>query len=136
VAITLRPLAREKGLALEVLSSPQQAELLCDGRTVSQILINLAGNAIKFTDTGHVRLTLDQRVRDGRPVTTFAVIDTGRGILPEDQTRLFAAFERISSGDRRPVEGSGLGLHISQLLAGLIGHRAPDDLIHGSLPRS
>jgi signal transduction histidine kinase len=96
-------------------------ELTCDRRAVSQILINLTNNAIKFTDNGSVRLELSQRLDGNRSVTRFAVIDTGRGIAPEDHKHLFAAFEQIKNADAPAPEGTGLGLHISQSLAGRIG---------------
>jgi PAS domain S-box-containing protein len=120
VAVGLRPLADEKGLELEVAPIPAAIGLFCDRRAVSQILINLTNNAIKFTDRGGVRLELSQHIDRERSRTRFAVIDTGPGIAPEDQTRLFTAFEQIASTDARPIEGTGLGLHISQTLADLI----------------
>lgn len=120
VAVGLRPLAEEKGLDLEVAPVLAAIELFCDRRAVSQILINLTNNAIKFTDHGGVRLELSQHIDRERSLTRFAVVDTGAGIAPEDQTRLFTAFDQIASTDARPIEGTGLGLHISQTLAGLI----------------
>jgi PAS domain S-box-containing protein len=120
VGVGLQPLADERGLLLEVVAASQPIELFCDRRAVTQILINLTNNAIKFTDNGGVRLELSQRVDGGRSLTRFAVIDTGRGIALEDQARLFAAFEQIAGTGARAVEGTGLGLHISQTLAGLI----------------
>jgi two-component system, sensor histidine kinase and response regulator len=113
VVAGLRPLADEKRLALEVHSDPKSVALNCDRRAVSQILINLTNNAIKFTDEGSVRIKLGQRSAGARRVTRFAVSDTGRGIAPADLERLFAAFEQIGA-DARRVEGTGLGLHISQ----------------------
>jgi PAS domain S-box-containing protein len=121
VAAGLRPLAEQKGLGLEVLCCADPVELTCDRRAVSQILINLTNNAIKFTDSGSVRLELSQRLEANRSVTRFAVIDTGRGIAPEHHARLFAAFEQIKNADTPMREGTGLGLHISQALAGQIG---------------
>ncbi|MGD1056011.1 MAG: ATP-binding protein [Solirubrobacteraceae bacterium] len=88
---------------------------------ISQILINLANNAIKFTDHGSVRLELSQRIDRERSLTRFAVIDTGPGIAPEDQAQLFTAFEQITRTDARPIDSTGLGLHISRTLAALIG---------------
>ena len=77
--------------------------------------------AIKFTENGGVELELSRRHDDGAPVTRFGVSDTGRGIRPEDRKRLFAAFEQVGDPDTRPYEGTGLGLHICQTLAPLIG---------------
>ena len=120
VAVGLRPLAEEKGLNLEVAPVLAAIELFCDRRAVSQILINLTNNAIKFTDQGSVRLELSQRIDRERSLARFAVIDTGPGIALEDQARLFTAFERIASADARQIEGAGLGLHISRALADAI----------------
>jgi two-component system, sensor histidine kinase and response regulator len=120
VAVGLRPLAQEKGLNLEVAPALAAIELFCDRRAVSQILINLTNNAIKFTDRGSVRLELSQRIDRERSLTRFAVIDTGPGIALEDQARLFTAFERIASADARQTEGAGLGLHTSRALADAI----------------
>jgi two-component system sensor histidine kinase/response regulator len=92
-----------------------------DRRGLSQILINLANNAIKFTDRGSVRLEAVSGTTDGLSVTRFSVIDTGRGIKAADQERLFAAFEQIKSTTSQPYEGTGLGLYISQTLADRIG---------------
>ncbi len=121
IAIGLRPIADQKGLILEVAPIQRPIEVYCDRRAVSQILINLANNAIKFTDHGSVRLELSQRTDRERSLTRFAVIDTGPGIAPKDQAQLFTAFEQIASVDARPIDGTGLGLHISRTLAGLIG---------------
>jgi protein-histidine pros-kinase len=120
VAAGLKPLADEKGIALEVVVGENALELRSDRRALSQILINLANNAIKFTDEGSVQLELSRCRDDHASVTRFGVTDTGRGIGVDDQQRLFAAFERISGPDARPYEGTGLGLHICQTLAPLI----------------
>ncbi|HSZ14742.1 MAG TPA: PAS domain S-box protein [Solirubrobacteraceae bacterium] len=121
VAVGLRPLADEKAIALELAGELDRLELRSDRRALSQILINLANNAIKFTDKGSVRLGLSRRREDGDLVTRFSVTDTGHGIRVEDQERLFAAFEQIGGPDARPYEGTGLGLYICQTLAPLIG---------------
>jgi PAS domain S-box-containing protein len=117
VAGGLRPLAEQKGLGLEVLCCADPVQLTCDRRAVSQILINLTNNAIKFTDNGGIRLELNQRLDGNRSVTSFAVTDTGRGIAPQDHNRLFAEFEQITDPDAPVEEGTGLGLHICQALA-------------------
>jgi protein-histidine pros-kinase len=64
---------------------------------------------------------LSQRRSNGRTLTEISVSDTGVGIRPEDQTKLFKAFIQVSSGIRRRSEGTGLGLHLSQKLAELLG---------------
>jgi two-component system, sensor histidine kinase and response regulator len=105
---------------LEVLAE-DRLEVNCSRRALEQILINLAGNAIKFTDEGEVRLGLSRREDEDGSVTRFTVIDTGCGIKASDQERLFAAFEQIGGEGAHPYEGTGLGLYICQTLAALMG---------------
>ena len=121
IASTLTPLAEAKGLKFQ--SSPLDRDLTIrtDRRALSQIVINLANNAIKFTDAGTVRLACERRRHDGQPTTEISVIDTGAGIRPEDKARLFQAFEQLESTAARRHEGTGLGLHLSQKLATLLG---------------
>jgi protein-histidine pros-kinase len=123
VAATLRPLAENKGLRFDVTVRRPDVILQSDVRVLSQILINLANNAIKFTDAGSVSLELDRRLDGVQLLTEIRVADTGIGIRPEDQAELFQAFTQVGSGVRRRQEGTGLGLHLSQKLAGLIGAR-------------
>jgi two-component system, sensor histidine kinase and response regulator len=94
--------------------------LSTDRRALSQILINLVNNAIKFTENGFVRLETRYPAANGRNTIEFSVTDSGVGIRSEDQTRLFQAFQRVDSGRS---EGTGLGLHLSQKLANLLGGR-------------
>ena len=119
-AASLRPLAEGKGLELEVALPAEPVELETDRRVLSQILLNLGGNAIKFTDEGRVRLELTHEA-SGRGGTRFAVSDTGAGIGGDDHDKIFNAFEQVGSSARGPREGAGLGLHISQRLAALLG---------------
>jgi len=121
VAVGLRPLADEKGLELAVVAPHKLIEVRSDRRAVRQILINLANNAIKFTDEGSVRLQLSEEDGVAQPLVRFTVTDTGRGIKARDQERLFAAFEQIDSSAGQPYEGTGLGLYICQTLATFIG---------------
>jgi PAS domain S-box-containing protein len=121
VAVGLRPLADAKGLELAVRPPAAGLSVRSDRRGLSQILINLANNAIKFTDRGSVRLAAVSGTTDGLSVTRFSVVDTGRGIKAADQERLFAAFEQIKSTTSQPYEGTGLGLYICQTLADRIG---------------
>src|SRR5262249_39596233 len=86
-----------------------------------QILINLVNNAIKFTEQGSVRLALSQRQNHNQQVIELSVADTGIGIRPEDHAHLFQLFTQVDGAQRRRQEGTGLGLHISQKLAGLLG---------------
>ena len=118
---SLRPLATQKGLSL-ALDLPLDAIVIdSDRRALTQIIINLANNAIKFTDTGTVRLALAQHFDGGYRVTEFSVADSGAGIRPEDQSKLFQAFSQLDSTSTRHVEGAGLGLYLCQNLASLLG---------------
>jgi signal transduction histidine kinase len=90
-----------------------------------QILMNLTTNAIKFTTTGGIRLEV-ARVQDPtrhRAEVAFRVTDTGLGIRPEDQKRLFEPFEQFHQEHTPAGAGSGLGLHLSQRMAILLGGR-------------
>jgi protein-histidine pros-kinase len=122
VAATLAPLAEAKGLRFELVAPAEELVVLADRRALSQILLNLTNNAIKFTEQGEIRLELRRRSDDGARAVEFSVADTGVGIRDEDQAKLFEAFSRIGDGVHRP-EGSGLGLHLSQRLASLLGAR-------------
>lgn len=121
VSETLRPLAAQKGLALEVAVAPEPISLDTDRRALTQILINLANNAIKFTERGMVRITLSQRQDPDGVTTEFAVADSGAGIREEDQSKLFQAFSQLDSTSTRHAEGAGLGLYLCQNLANLLG---------------
>ena len=121
VSATLELEARRKGLAFAVHTPPVDVLLLTDRRALSQILINLVGNAIKFTQQGRVDVVLqDLQLPTGRAVQ-LRVRDTGPGIPLQEQPRLFEAFSRVESADRRHHEGSGLGLHLSRKLAEALG---------------
>src|SRR6185436_513836 len=120
VVAALRPLADAKGLAFESRSLAHGAIVRTDRRAFSQILINLTNNAIKFTDTGHVRLELFDPGASS-PVIEIRIIDTGIGIKPEDQEKLFKPFSRLMAAPARYAGTGGLGLHLSQKLAALLG---------------
>jgi protein-histidine pros-kinase len=123
VAVALRPLADGKGLQFETTVPPQDMVVRSDRRALSQILLNLANNAIKFTEKGGVSLEIVRRQEDGRTLTEFNVTDTGSGIRPEDQAKLFQAFTQVDASLKRRHEGTGLGLHLSRKLAELLGGR-------------
>ena len=121
VSATLEMEARRKGLAFAVHTPPVDVLLLTDRRALSQILINLVGNAIKFTQQGRVDVVLqDLQLPTGRAVQ-LRVQDTGPGIPLQEQPRLFEAFSRVERADRRHHEGTGLGLHLSRKLAEALG---------------
>ena len=118
---TLRPLAENKHLQFSLQLPAVDITIVTDRRTLSQILINLINNAIKYTDAGSVSVTLSQRQGATGLVTEFAVSDTGCGIKPQDEARLFQPFTQLDSSSTRRYEGTGLGLHLSQKLASLLG---------------
>ena len=121
VSATLEMEARRKGLSFAVHTPPVDVLLLTDRRALSQILINLVGNAIKFTQQGRVDVVLqDLQLPTGRAVQ-LRVQDTGPGIPLQEQPRLFEAFSRVERADRRHHEGTGLGLHLSRKLAEALG---------------
>jgi PAS domain S-box-containing protein len=117
----LSPLARNKGLSLTMTAPKHPVTTSTDRRALNQILINLTNNAIKFTDSGSVKLEVREGESDGRPTVRFDVVDTGIGIKQEDQAKLFKAFEQLKKYGTAPREGTGLGLYICQRLAGFLG---------------
>ncbi len=128
VAAVLRPRAAHDGLDVEVgYRSPLPETIETDPTRLRQILLNLVGNAIKFTPRGSVRLEVGP-VEDTR--LCFEVIDTGIGLDAEQQARLFTAFSQADASTTRRFGGTGLGLAISKRLAGMLG----GDLRVRSLP--
>jgi CheY-like chemotaxis protein len=91
--------------------------VFADEKRLRQVLINLLSNALKFTQTGSVQFVVHYR----SPVAEFEIIDTGPGIQASDLERIFAPFERGALGVSQPQTGTGLGLTISRLLAGVMG---------------
>jgi PAS domain S-box-containing protein len=121
VASALRPQAEEKGLRFEVNAPRQEFVVMTDRRALSQILLNLTNNAIKFTEKGGVRLEITQRTGDRSLFTEITITDTGVGVRAEDYEKLFQAFTQVDARGSRRSEGTGLGLHLSQKLASLLG---------------
>ncbi|MCE3284313.1 MAG: putative histidine protein kinase [Steroidobacteraceae bacterium] len=114
----VRSQAEEKGLELELDLPETPVVIRSERRALTQVLMNLLANAVKYTETGRVRLRL-RRVDD---TVRFEVQDTGIGIRREDRQRLFKAFSRLERGnEKRP--GTGLGLYLSGRLAALLGGR-------------
>jgi signal transduction histidine kinase len=90
-----------------------------DARRLTQVLLNLVGNAIKFTDQGSVEVRARQA--DGR--FEFSVVDSGFGIAPEDQAKIFEEFQQVDNTSTRKKGGTGLGLSISRRIVELHGGR-------------
>jgi CheY-like chemotaxis protein len=130
---TLAVRAHKKGLELaDHIASDVPSHLSGDPHRLRQIIMNLVGNAIKFTERGEVimAVTWPDRDRDavdagprGNPVLHFFVRDTGIGISPEQQAKLFQAFSQADSSTTRKYGGTGLGLAISARLIELMGGR-------------
>ena len=121
VVVSISPLAAAKNLGLRVVREPGCPELcITDPMRVKQVLLNLMGNAVKFTERGEVVLNVG---RDGNKLR-FVVRDTGIGISPEQAERIFSAFEQADSSTTRRFGGTGLGLaicrRITELLQGTI----------------
>src|SRR5512146_242748 len=114
-AAVVEPLAREKNIRLSVALPDGPIRMTSDVDKLRQILINLAGNAVKFTDEGEVRLELTP----GDGVVRFVIEDTGIGIEASDVQRLFQPFSQLDTGLTRRHGGTGLGLHIARELAHL-----------------
>ncbi len=121
VATALRSFAEDKSLALEIQAPRNDIVITTDRRAFHQILINLTTNAIKYTEKGSIRIELTRKVLGNAAFVEAAVVDTGIGISSEDQARLFEAFKQLDTSSTRRFEGTGLGLHLSQKLATLIG---------------
>jgi signal transduction histidine kinase len=118
VVSTMSPIAAKKGLTLTTEIDPAVGEITSDQRRVEQIMLNLLGNAVKFTDTGTVTLIASA---DSREWVRLSVRDTGIGIQAEDLPGLFQPFKQVDTGLARNHEGTGLGLAICRRLAGLLG---------------
>ena len=114
--------AREKGIALEFNAEGQvPASIHSDPTYLRRIITNLAGNAIKFTESGGVRLTLRLTDTEGRPQIAIDVTDSGIGIPPERLESMFTPFSQADSSVTRRFGGTGLGLTISRRLARAMG---------------
>ena len=114
----VRPQAAAKGLLFELETRGRVPEWVqADAKRLRQILLNLLGNAVRFTERGRIVLRVDAR----REVLRFQVEDTGIGIAPQDLDRIFLPFERGSGGRRISETGTGLGLTITHLLTELMG---------------
>jgi signal transduction histidine kinase/CheY-like chemotaxis protein len=123
VVTLLGPQALGKRLDVSAYVDPSLPELLKgDGGRIRQILLNLAGNALKFTVSGGI--AIEVRHEGGNDQTgheiRIAVTDTGIGIAPEQQERIFRRFTQVDNSSNRRFEGSGLGLSISRELANLM----------------
>jgi signal transduction histidine kinase len=120
----LRIHAEKKGLEFRIVTAGHLPKrIFTDPGRLRQCLVNLAGNAIKFTDRGHVYVNVTQEAADNETFLRFDVKDTGIGIPPEKQELVFEPFKQVDAGMSRKYGGTGLGLTITKKLAELLGGR-------------
>jgi signal transduction histidine kinase/ActR/RegA family two-component response regulator len=116
--------ASQKGLELSFTIDPSVPEVVVgDPGRIRQILLNLIGNAVKFTDEGSIKVTAGLIEIDKGEQLRFTVMDTGPGIHPDDQTRIFGEFYQADVSLTRAHGGTGLGLAITEQLVRLMGGR-------------
>jgi len=130
VVTATESLAAEKHLALNVSLPPDLPRATGDERRILQVLLNLVGNAIKFTDAGSVEIEV--AARNG--ALDFMVADTGPGIAPADQEKVFQEFQQVDITTTKEKGGTGLGLAIAKRIIDLHGGRiwVESDLGQGS----
>jgi PAS domain S-box-containing protein len=121
VASTVEPLVRQRGNALRLEIGDAPAHLRTDATKLRQILLNLLGNAAKFTENGTVTLRVERHAAEGGERVRFRVIDTGIGMTPEQVGRLFQPFTQADASTTRRYGGTGLGLTISKHFAEMMG---------------
>ena len=112
VAATFRPLARGKGLTLEVTPYPEPVRLLYDADRIAQVISNIMDNAVRFTDQGGICIRCI--LTNGENTASIHISDTGPGISKEDLPKLFEPFRQVGTGRYRKPGHSGLGLAISK----------------------
>ena len=120
VADTVQPLVARNGNVLMRSFGSELGCLLADAVKVREVLLNLLGNAAKFTENGGIELAAQRATRGGRPWLTIHVRDTGIGMTPEQLGKLFQPFTQVSTSARK-YGGTGLGLAISKRLVELMG---------------
>jgi len=114
---------KEKGLELKIVIEKDVPPFINgDPLRIGQILLNFVSNALKFTETGEIRISCNQvSLKDDTADLRFSVSDTGLGLSDEQQKKLFNAFTQADTSTTRKYGGTGLGLSISKRLAGLMG---------------
>ena len=122
IEVMFQPMAREKSLQFDIFPFGRLPETIQtdDGR-LRQCLVNLIGNAIKFTKQGHVHLKVSSDARQDKPFIRFDVEDTGIGIPRDKHETIFDTFSQVDGSHTRQYGGTGLGLTITKQLAGLLG---------------
>jgi signal transduction histidine kinase/ActR/RegA family two-component response regulator/HAMP domain-containing protein len=122
IEVLLSPKARQKGLEFMVVSAPElPANIRTDPERLTQCLVNLVGNAIKFTRHGYVQIHVSGIKREGQAFVQFDVEDTGIGIPRDKQEVIFESFKQADGSTSREYGGTGLGLTITKQLVLLLG---------------
>jgi signal transduction histidine kinase len=112
---------QHKGLQLKTNLGTEPIPVKADAAKLRQVLINIIGNATKFTDEGGITISTSVHNHQGKPQATVTITDTGLGIEPAQQQKLFRPFVRVDGDNTRKYEGTGLGLAISRNLIELMG---------------
>ena len=133
VQALMQPLAVAKGLEFRLVLPPVPLHAVsADETRLKQILFNLVGNAIKFTESGSVSLTVSERLLEGETVElVFVIQDTGIGMDAKAMERLFQRFYQVDDSSTRKFGGTGLGLEISQSLARMMQGQITVDSVSG-----
>jgi signal transduction histidine kinase len=121
VVATTAHLAQAHNNNVDVRIDPALKEVELDGQRLNQCVLNLVSNACKFTDNGRVSITVTRESDRAGAQLQIAVEDTGQGIAPADQARLFQPFVQVDGSQTRKQDGTGLGLVITRSLAQLMG---------------
>jgi signal transduction histidine kinase len=124
---TFSRMAEDKGLRLEM-EGPEDVVILSDKRRVKQVLMNLVGNAVKFTDSGMIRIAAEAHVEGS---VEIRISDTGVGIKEEDMVRLFEPFQQVDVSLTKRYEGTGLGLYLTRKLIDLLSGHVDAKSIYG-----
>lgn len=122
VAELLSPRAHDKGVEIAWSVAPEAVDIMADEGRLRQVLFNLAGNAVKFTETGGVRITVERSGGSLKtPKLAFIVDDTGPGVPAEARARIFEEFGHVDASDASRFGGAGLGLAVVRKLATAMG---------------
>ncbi len=125
--------AEKKGLQLQVNADTElPSELFGDEIRIKQIITNILTNAVKYTEKGYIALNVYcKKIDEEKIKLCVSVEDTGIGIKPEDIKKLYSAFERIEEKRNRSIEGTGLGMNITQRLLAMMGSELKVESVYG-----
>ncbi|MCC7274455.1 MAG: response regulator, partial [Alphaproteobacteria bacterium] len=121
VETLIRPLAEKNSNTLELICPEGMGRMRSDGQKIKQCLLNLAGNAAKFTSNGRIRVVMERSVEGDHGIVRFAIEDTGIGMTEEQMGKLFRAFTQADSSTTKKYGGTGLGLAICKHFATMLG---------------